>query len=113
MMVGCRRVISKTETGQMNIIRNQSEGTYTCKGGVSDENHTWLVLVTSILIRCVKGGGMMMKYLSYLSIHGLWMVPYFTSSKGRLNPYNNFIMMPLITILNMLCFEAIIASLKG
>ena len=40
MMVGCRRVISKTETGQMNIIRNQSEGTYTCKGGVSDENHT-------------------------------------------------------------------------
>ena len=49
MKVGCRRGISKTKTGRMNIIRNQPWSTYTGKGGASGQNHTWLVLVTSIL----------------------------------------------------------------
>ena len=93
MKVGCRRAISKTKTGKMNIIRNQPQSTYT--GGASVQNHAWLALVTSLLLRYVKGVGRM-KYLSYLNVHVLWMVPYFTRNKVWLNPYNNLIMTHLI-----------------
>ena len=70
MKVGCRRAISKTKTGKMNIIRNQPQSTYTGQGGASVQNHASLVLVTSLLLRCVKGVGRM-KYLSYLNVHVL------------------------------------------
>ena len=40
MKVGCKRAISKTRTGKMNINRNQPQSNYTGKGGASDQNHT-------------------------------------------------------------------------
>ena len=97
MKVECRRAISETKTGKLNIFRNQPKSTYTGKGGASDQNHTWIVLVTSLLLRYVKRGGRM-KYLSYLNVHVLWMAPYFTKIKVWLSPYNNLIMTHLIVI---------------
>ena len=105
MKVGCRRARSKTKTGNMNIIRNQSERTYTGKGDASDQNHALLVLLTSLLLRCIKGGGRI-KYLSYLNVHVSWMVPYFTRNRGWLNPFNNLIMTHLVVISNIFCFRS-------
>ena len=40
METGCRRAISKTKTGKMNIIKNKSSSTGRGKGEASDQNHT-------------------------------------------------------------------------
>ena len=105
MKVGRRRAISKTKRGKMNIIRNQPESSIKYLHRLKDGGAWPKSYMMSVLLSCLKGKRRV-QHLSYLSVHVLWIPPYFTRTKGWLNLYKNLIMSHLIVIWNMFCFRS-------